>query len=143
MKKLYTKEQIYELIPQRPPIVMVDTIFEDKDGIGAALTICEDNIFVDKAHLQEVGIIEHIAQTAAALAGYAAKSEDREPSLGYIGEIKNFECVQLPKVGQTLTTNLDIIAEMNGVKLALAHTFIEDTQVAECQMKIFIPDNEF
>ena len=51
-------EGLYKLIPQRPPIVMVDTFFE-ADAVSATtgLTIKTDNIFCLDDTLQEPGLI--------------------------------------------------------------------------------------
>ncbi|MBR4564842.1 MAG: hydroxymyristoyl-ACP dehydratase [Paludibacteraceae bacterium] len=141
MKILYSNQQIYDLIPQRPPMLMIDTVLQSDDhAIRTALTIVEDNIFVNDTYMVEAGIIEHIAQTAAALAGYEALSRHIPPQLGYIGEVKNFECQTLPSVGDTIQTRMEIIAKMVNVMLVQASTSMEQKTIATCQMKIFIKD---
>lgn len=142
MKILYSCQQIYDLIPQRPPMVMIDTVLESDDhAICTALTIREDNILVNGTHLEEAGIIEHIAQTAAALAGYETLSQNLPPKLGYIGEVKNFECQDVPCIGDTIQTRMEIIAKMVGVTLVQAYTSLNQKVIATCQMKIFIQDD--
>lgn len=122
-------------------MVMVDSVFESDDhGICAALTIAKDNIFVSGTLFQETGLIEHIAQTAAALAGYETQAMNLPPKLGYIGEVKNFECFALPAVGDTLVTRMEVIAKMVGVTLVQATTTRDNQTVATCQMKIFIQE---
>ena len=142
MKILYSGEQIYDLIPQRPPMVMVDSVLEsDNETICTALTITGDNIFVRNGQLEEAGLIEHIAQTAAALAGYETVSKHLPPQLGYIGEVKNFECSALPAVGETVQSRLEVIAKMTGVTLVQATTTLHEQPIASCQMKIFIQES--
>lgn len=143
MKILYSNEQIFDLIPQRPPIVMVDTVFESNNGsFSAALTVTEDNIFCRNGYLEETGLVEHIAQTAAALAGYETVSQHLPPHLGFIGEVKNFECHALPLVGQTVQSSLKVIAKMAGVTLVQATTTLDNRPIASCQMKIFLLENQ-
>ena len=142
MNILYSGQQIYDLIPQRPPMVMIDTVLESDDHvICTALTIVEDNILVNGAYLEEAGIIEHIAQTAAALAGYETISHNLSPKLGYIGEVKNFECLIKPAIGDTIQTRLEIIAKIEEVTLVQAVTSLNEQAIATCQMKIFIQEN--
>ena len=60
---LFSGKQLYDLIPQRPPIVMVDALYSAGDSEAeTGLRIGEDNMFVAEGRLREPGLIEHIAQ---------------------------------------------------------------------------------
>lgn len=138
---LLTGEELYRLIPQRPPIVMVDTFFEtDDESARTGLHIQADNIFCREGTLQEPGLVEHVAQSAAAFAGYAPYTRGESPKLGFIGEVKKFKIARLPKAGEMLTTVLKVLGEAAGVTLIAAETCVGDESVATCQMKIFIKD---
>ena len=71
-KTLITGEEILEYIPQRPPVVMVDTFYgiDERGCARSGLTVTADNLFVADGVLDECGIVEHIAQSAALRAGY-------------------------------------------------------------------------
>ncbi len=139
---MFQNEQIYQLIPQRPPIVMVDTLWSaTESGAETGLTIDESNIFVQNGVMREAGLIEHIAQSAAAYAGYSTFSQGLPPKLGFIGEIKSCKIHTLPAVGSQLRTEIKLMAEAAGVTLIAAETHVADTLVAECQMKIFIKED--
>ncbi|MBE6286901.1 MAG: hydroxymyristoyl-ACP dehydratase [Mediterranea massiliensis] len=132
-------EELLKLIPQRAPIVMVDAIYEvDAAGATTGLTITNDNIFCSQGCLQEVGLIEHIAQSAAALAGYEPFKQGLPPKPGFIGEIKKCKLHRLPYTGETLHTRLEVKGEAAGVTLIAAQTCTTQGLVATCQMKIFI-----
>ena len=134
-------EHIYQLIPQRPPIVMVDVVWSaDEEGAETGLTVKEDNIFVRDGRFREPGLIEHIAQSAAAFAGYGTFARGEAPKLGYIGEIKDCHLFRLPKVGDELRTSLKLVAEVKGISLINAQTSVNGEPVSDCQMKIFIKD---
>ncbi len=138
---LLTGEELYKLFPQRKPIVMVDTFFcADAEGAETGLTIAADNIFCKGERLREPGLIEHIAQSAAAFAGYAPYTKGEAPKLGFIGEIKKFKINRLPVVGEALHTRLRVLGEAAGVTLIAAETDVEGDVVASCQMKIFIKE---
>ncbi|MBR1809827.1 MAG: hydroxymyristoyl-ACP dehydratase [Paludibacteraceae bacterium] len=138
-KPLFQGEQIFELIPQRPPMVMIDSVLSvSKDAINTCLTVEESNLFVQDGYLSESGVIEHIAQSAAAMAGYGTYACGHEPRLGYIGEIKKCRFFSLPQVGQTVCTELNVLGEAAGVTLLSAVSRTEGMEVAECQMKIFL-----
>ena len=68
-------DNILDLIPQRAPIVMVDEFLGIEDSVSRTrFTVTQDNIFVDNNKLSECGLIEHIAQSAAARVGYIFRS---------------------------------------------------------------------
>ena len=122
---LFSGEQIYGLIPQRPPVVMVDSLFScDAGGAETGLTVLPDNIFVENSYLAEPGLVEHVAQSAAAYAGYGAFIEGCPPKLGYIAEVRKFVISRLPAVGEHLRTRLLVLGSAAGMSLFSAEIFI-------------------
>ena len=86
---LLVGEGLYKLIPQRKPIVMVDTFFcADAESAETGLHVQMGNIFCEEGVLREPGMIEHVAQSAAAFAGYLPYTQGESPKLGFIGEVK-------------------------------------------------------
>lgn len=133
--------KIERLIPQRAPVMMVDALLEAEDDRAmTSLVVRSDNYFMaDDGCLSESGLIEHIAQSASAFAGYKAFVEGAEnPPVGYIGEVKKFRCHCRPRIGDRLQTTVAVIAESDGVTLIQGETCVNDRPVADTQMKIFI-----
>lgn len=142
MKAVFRDADLFALIPQRPPIVMVDllqNVTESEAETG--LLIKEENIFVHNGQLQEPGLIEHIAQSAAAFAGFKGYAAGEEPRLGYIGELKRLFLYARPNVGARLTTHLRVLGEAAGITLLAAETKVGDDVVAAGQMKIFLKED--
>ena len=136
---LFEGTQLYQLIPQREPIVMVSHVYQITDtDIKSGLLVKEDNIFCANGKLTEPGLIEHIAQSAAAFAGYPFFVAGKQAPLGYIGEIKKLRIHQLPAAGSMLRTHIQLVSEVMGISLITAETTVNDTPVVSCQMKIFI-----
>ena len=134
---------ILDLIPQRAPIVMVDEFLGIDDNISKTrLAVKDDNIFVDDGKLSECGLIEHIAQSAAARVGYVFKTNNQEIPIGYIGSVNNFELKEFPKVGEVISTEIEIIQEVFNITLIQAKCYINDVEIASCKMKIFLDNNE-
>ncbi len=130
-------EELYRLIPQRPPIVLIDGLLNaTPTEADTTLTILPDNIFVQDGVLREPGLIEHVAQSAAAWVGY--KGQNEEPRLGYIGEIKRLTIYRLPVVGQKIQTHIDLLGEALDISLIAAKVVVDNVMVMECQMKIFL-----
>lgn len=134
-----TRYDILQLIPQRPPIVMVTT-FDGFNGNTSLTTfaIQPDNLFVADGKLQESGVIEHIAQSAAARCGYESLSRGEDVPLGYIGAVEKLQLFSLPSVGDNLTTRIEVLQEVFGITLVEAETRSDDRPICRCRMKIFI-----
>ena len=136
---LFEGEQLYALIPQRAPIVMLDTFFEGNDTEAVTgLTVRPDNLFCRDGRLTEPGLIEHIAQSASALAGYRAFRRRQPAPAGFIGEVRRFSIFRLPAAGESLHTSIRALSEIMNVWLLEAETRSEGDVVASGQMKIFI-----
>ena len=136
-------DNILDLIPQRAPIVMVDEFLGIDNNVSRTrFTVYEENIFVDDNKLSECGIIEHIAQSAAARVGYIFKSNQQPIPIGYIGSINNFELIESPRVGDTVSTTIEIIQEVFNITLIKACCHVGDKEIASCKMKIFLEQNE-
>ena len=136
---LFTREQIHSLIPQRAPMVMLDAFFDGSETEAhTGLTIQADNLFCVNGLFTEPGLIEHIAQSASAMAGYKAYSQQKTAPVGYIGEVKKFRIFRLPQTGEQLKTSVSILSEMLKISLLSAETKSGNDTIATCQMKIFI-----
>ena len=137
-------EDIKNLIPQRDPIMMVDKLIDvDGDVAVTSLTVRDDNYFMDEdGLLAEPGLIEHIAQSASAFAGYRAMASGAViPPVGYIGEVKKFHCYRRPHVDAELRTVITIGTEIAGVTVITGEIRLRDEIIADTQMKIFIEKN--
>ena len=137
------KIDIKQLIPQRSPIIMVDELLcVNGDEAQCQLTVRPDNFFIDEDSLMaEPGLLEHIAQSASAFAGYrAVQSGATEPPVGYIGEIKNFHLYSRPQIGDTLVTTITMGAEVDGITIIRGETKCNDEVVADTTMKIFVKE---
>ena len=139
---LYQNEELFQLMPQRDPIVMVDKIYDaEGDTAHTGLSVTATNYFIEEDGLMaEPGLIEHIAQSASALMGHKALLAGQPLPVGYIGEVKKFHCYVRPAVGDELTTTINLGAEINGVTLMTGETRCGETLVADTQMKLFVED---
>ena len=136
-------DKIIDLIPQRDPIVMVDEFIGFEGNVSKTrFTVYEENIFVDDNRLSECGLIEHIAQSAAARVGYVCRQNNQPIPIGYIGSVNNFELVEFPNVGENILTTIEIVQEVFNITLIKACCYIDDKEIASCKMKIFLSNNE-
>jgi 3-hydroxymyristoyl/3-hydroxydecanoyl-(acyl carrier protein) dehydratase len=132
-------ENILSFIPQRPPFVMIDRVLASSGNITrTAFLVNADNIFTEDGYFKEPGLVENIAQTAAARAGFTAKEENKPVLVGYIGAIKNLEIFFFPKTGDELVTEITIDNQIFDVSLISGKITSNNRIVARCEMKIFI-----
>lgn len=136
---IITGTDILKLLPQRAPILMIDTFYGIREGKSySGLTIEAANIFCHNNEFQETGIIEHIAQSAAARVGYAYVLKDEKVPLGFIGSVDKLKIYSLPHTGDELYTEISILQEVFDITLIAAQVKCNDAVVAECKMKIFL-----
>lgn len=135
---MFKEIDILELLPQRPPFVMVDHLTDySETQSSCCLTIRPDNIFLEKGCLAPAGLIEHIAQTCAARLGYyncyILKTGVR---LGFIGEVKNLNILRLPREGEQVETTITVMQEIFDVTLVSAEVRVGTEIIASTTLKI-------
>ena len=130
-----------ELIPQRPPFVMIDRLVSsDKEYSVTELEVRSDNLFVDNGCLSESGLVENIAQTCAARIGYINLNSGETVKIGVIGSISNLIIVRTPKIGEHLVTTIHLLEEVFQVTLVEATVESGGEKLACCNMKIALTD---
>ncbi len=135
---------ILKYIPQRPPIVVVHGLVSYADNLSISeFSVEEDHLFVRDGKLLESGLMENIAQTCALSSGYgfaakATKDGEMKPPIGFIGGLKNFNIIKLPKVGDMLQTTITILHEVMGMQVVEAKVSVDEDTIAECEIKIFL-----
>ena len=141
-KTLITGEEILEYIPQRPPGVMVDSFYgiDERGCARSGLTVTADNLFVADGVLDECGIVEHIAQSAARRAGFMNPTLGRRGARGVIGARDARKGAVQPPVSSRLVTQNMVEQTVMNVTLLSARTECDGKPVAECRMKIYLEE---
>jgi 3-hydroxymyristoyl/3-hydroxydecanoyl-(acyl carrier protein) dehydratase len=134
-------ETILRFIPQREPMVMVEKLHKAENGqtIGS-LQINESNIFCKDGFLQEPGLIENIAQTAAVGVGFEYRNENKDVPTGYIGAVQRLTIHSLPEIGKTILTEINVEHKVFNTTLINGKISCDDKLIAECSMKIFLDE---
>lgn len=112
--------QLFELIPHRPPMLLVNNVVELSATQSSATVIIDEkaSFFSENGIPSWVGI-EYMGQTAALIAGYQLQQGLTEPQLGFLlgtrryqAEVAHFpagsvllvSCVEKAVVGDSLAT---------------------------------------
>jgi predicted hotdog family 3-hydroxylacyl-ACP dehydratase len=136
---------ILKLIPQRPPMVLIDQLISvDEKSATGRLFIRESNVFCENGLLQEGGLMEFVAQTAAAYEGYRQLSLQEEVKPGFIGAIKNLTVHSLPQINTEIFSEIIVDSELLGYTIITGKIFQNNNVVAECEMRILVgtPDGK-
>jgi hypothetical protein len=118
---------------------MVDELlYSDGTTTRCGFKIEEENIFTEDGFFGEPGMVENIAQTAAAGVGYIAQQTNQPVPVGYIGAIKDLEFFLLPKTGDWLETEVTIVNQVFDVTMVNGTIHCNGRLAAKCEMKIFL-----
>jgi 3-hydroxyacyl-[acyl-carrier-protein] dehydratase len=133
------QDQILPFIPQRPPFVMIDKLVSvDEGNTTTEFTVREGHLFVEDGVFTEPGLIENMAQTAAAGTGYSARQANKPAPVGFIGALKGLKVTGLPKLGETITTTISFVHQVMNAHIVQGVVRVGDREIASCELKIFL-----
>ena len=128
---------ITALLPQGPPFVMVDKLlYSDGHITCTSFRITPGNPLVEEGRLSAAGLMENIAQTAAAGAGYAARAVNEGVRSGYIISVKDLDIRALPEIEAELMTEITITARVADIIVISGKTTCNGKIIATGEMKI-------
>lgn len=126
-------------IPQATPFEMIDELVSATEaGTQTRFTVREGHLFVEEGLFTEPGLIENMAQTAAAGTGFTAQEEGKPAPVGFIGAIKNFEVSRLPKTGETIISETRMLMQVMNAHVVEAKILLDDQVIASAEFKIFL-----
>jgi len=131
------KEKIENFIPQRPPFVMVDNLLEaSEEFFKTDFGIRAENIFLEENWLREFALIENIAQSCSAGLAITNRYKCKTKPDGYLGGISKLKLYQLPKLGDTIHTTVQVLAQIENMFLVKGVNYLDDRILMECEMKL-------
>ncbi len=135
---IVSKEQVSNYIPHRAPFVMLDGLktVEDKN-FETIFEVSKENILVDdNGDFSTPGLIENIAQSCALGLGFINSKDGEKPKEGFIGAVSKLEAFSNPKIGDVITTKVEVIQELGPLVLVQGSSYINDQKLLSCEMKV-------
>lgn len=131
---------ITALIPHRHPMLLVDEVSHaDSLSCHTVYTVSAECFLVDGGRLSEAGLVENMAQSASALAGWHALLNGASgPPVGTIGEVSHLHIHSLPLVGQTLSTEVSFGIAVGSIRTLTASVTVNGVLAASARFKINI-----
>lgn len=130
--------EITALIAQRKPFIMVDKLLRvEGEEAETVFSVRADNYFLVNGSMVATGLIENMAQSASAMAGYEALLTGDKPTPAFLVEVKRFSCSRQPVVGDTLRTMVVRTLTLYGFTYFTGRVLLNNEEIARTQMKIF------
>jgi predicted hotdog family 3-hydroxylacyl-ACP dehydratase len=118
---------------------MIDDLVTATDAITETVfTVRSGHLFVEEGHFTEPGLIENMAQTAAAGTGYKAMQANEQPPVGFIGAVKNLQIKSLPAIGDTISTSVVFVTQVMNAHIVQAEIKLHEKVIAGAEFKIFL-----
>lgn len=132
---------VLDLLPQRPPLIMIDKlVFSDEVVTITKFLVRSDNIFMEGDVLNACALVENIAQTCAARMGYINYVNHEKVRIGFIGSVRNLNILRPVRLGELLTTSIEVKEEVMQLTLVEASVRVGDETVVTAEMKIALSD---
>jgi len=136
---LATRDTIVRYIPQRDPIVMIHNLVETGDDFAHTQFLIEANtLFVAGGVLAEPGLVENMAQTAAAHVGYQCLAKNIPVPIGYIAAVKDLVILKCPNLNSLIETHVRIVNQVMNITIIHGEVKQDGMMIASCEMKIFV-----
>jgi predicted hotdog family 3-hydroxylacyl-ACP dehydratase len=136
---LVNVENVANYLPQQEPFIMVDSLLETTETTAISqFLVKSDNVLVNDGILQESGLIENIAQTIALKAGYESVLRNEKPQVGFIVQIKDISFFDFPKVGEVVTTKIEILMNLQQMLVIKGESFSDEKALVICEMRVFL-----
>ena len=130
-----------DLIPQRPPFVLVDKITNHSGAVTESVFhVDPGHILIEDGVLSAYGLLENMAQSAALMSGYEAHISDKKPKTGYIGTITNSNIYSLPAVNTEINTRVVQTTQIMNIIVIECTAYSGEVLLADCSMKIVLMD---
>ena len=118
---------------------MVDELlFVDENTTEARLQIRKDNLLAADGYFSSGGLVEAMAQTAAAGTGYLHRAKGEAVPVGYIGAIQNLEISDWPAWDDSIRMEVRQVTQVLQVSVVSGKVWLDQKMIARCEMKIFI-----
>lgn len=139
MKLPITGQNLIDLIPQKPPFVLISSLLAVSEEHSVTTFKFDGNhVLCHDGKLTTGGLMENIAQTAAAKTGYECSMRGKKLPIGFIGDVRDFVCTRLPNVGEELITEINITNKIFDVTIISGTVKLKGEEIASCNMKIFV-----
>jgi len=130
-----------DLLPHRPPMILVDQLIEFSSGAGVvSAEVAEDSIFVKQdGQLEEVALVELVAQAYATIKGYDDTINHIPVRRGFLVGWRSFTLLGSVRCGDKLLIHIETAAELDEFYVVDGTITCDGKRVAQGSLKLWIP----
>ncbi|MFW6387346.1 MAG: hypothetical protein ACOC0G_01570 [Thermodesulfobacteriota bacterium] len=131
---------VEHLVPHRLPMRLVETLdeVEGNNGVASANISSESPLLDHHGDLEDVALIELVAQSYAALKGYVDTCAGLPVRRGFLTGVKDFRSHAKVHAGDILKIKLTTIADLDHFAVAHGDIYRDETLVAQAEVKVWI-----
>lgn len=128
------------LIPHRLPMLLVDELLEidGKSAVVAAQISATCPLVDASGKLEDIALVELIAQSHAVLNGYYDQLEAKPVRQGFLVGVNKTEWFGTAHVGDRLLIKIDTLAEIESFIVASGEIWCGETMIASGELKAWI-----
>jgi 3-hydroxyacyl-[acyl-carrier-protein] dehydratase len=128
------------LIPHRPPMQLVQRLlsYADQAGVVEARFPADSILVGTDGSLDQVALVELLAQGYAVIKGYDDLLQGKEISKGYLVGLKKIELTGAARAGETLLVRIRTIGSFEGFAVAEGEVEREGEEIAAGTLKLWI-----
>ena len=138
---MLNKEQIMEILPHRPPMLLVDTITEQSaQGAKGELHLTGDEFFF-QGHFPGAPVMPAVFQLEAlAQVGAVAllSQEQNRGKTAFYTSIDKAKFRRMVHPGDTLCMEIELVKQRGPLAVAQGKTFVNGELASEAEIKCFI-----
>ena len=132
--------EVEELIPHRLPMRLIDRLLEidGKNGVVEAMVAADCPLLSPDETLEDVALIELLAQSYAAIKGYCDRVDEKPVRQGFLVGIKKLVRLKSVQAGDHLRIDIRTIVEMDDFAIAEGEIWCGSEMVAHGEIKLWI-----
>lgn len=129
-----------ELIPHRLPMRLIERLLQidGKNGVVEARVAADCPLVSGEGRLEDVALIELLAQSYAAVKGYADRIEAKPVKQGFLVGIKRLERLQSVMAGDLMEINIHTLAELDDFAVAAGEIWSDGQLLAQGEIKVWV-----
>jgi len=139
-KKMTLPMAAQQLLPHRPPMLLVDALVAFEPGCGTVISVVHDgDLFVcEDGTLEPVAFVELIAQGYAAIKGYEDTLNGVPVREGFLVGSRKVSLLAEARVGDRLTIDIETSGHLEGFSVVDGVVRRDDEILAEGSIKLWI-----
>lgn len=131
-----------KLIPHRPPLCLVSRLLEFKDPTGVVESIImPDNIMLNSdGSLEQLSVIELIAQASAAVKGYSDLLQGKDIKKGFLVDVRRARFMGQCFGGDRLHIKVETLKNIAGFSVIDGEVHRQGRIIAAGTVKVWVPE---